>query len=59
MPRPAEGHRREEPGAAQTWPTVKAGLHFLIPFGMLIWCLMIEELSPALSAYWATITLSC
>jgi TRAP-type uncharacterized transport system fused permease subunit len=33
---------------------VKAGLHFLIPIGVLIWCLMIEELSPALSAFWAT-----
>ena len=39
------------------WPTVKAGLHFLIPIGTLVWCLMIEELSPALSAYWATIVL--
>ena len=37
-----------------TWPTVKAGLHFMIPLGVLIWCLMIEELSPALSAFWAT-----
>jgi TRAP transporter 4TM/12TM fusion protein len=38
----------------ETWPTVKAGLHFAIPIGVLIWCLMIEELSPALSAFWAT-----
>jgi TRAP transporter 4TM/12TM fusion protein len=38
----------------ETWPTVKAGLHFMIPIGVLIWCLMIEELSPALSAFWAT-----
>ncbi|MGZ8982026.1 MAG: TRAP transporter permease, partial [Burkholderiaceae bacterium] len=35
-----------------TWPTVKAGLHFLIPVGVLIWCLMVEELSPGLSAFW-------
>ncbi|MGE5160607.1 MAG: TRAP transporter permease, partial [Betaproteobacteria bacterium] len=39
-----------------TWPTVKAGLHFLIPIGVLIWCLMIEELSPGLSAYYGVIT---
>ena len=32
-------------------------MHFLIPIGMLIWCLMIEELSPALSAFWATVVL--
>src|SRR5688572_20916171 len=38
----------------ETWPTVKAGLHFMIPIGVLLWCLMIEELSPALSAFWAT-----
>jgi len=42
------------PVLPETWPTVKAGLHFLIPIGVLIWCLMIEELSPALSAFWAT-----
>ncbi|NKB60020.1 MAG: TRAP transporter fused permease subunit [Alphaproteobacteria bacterium] len=37
-----------EPG-----PTVMAGLHFLLPVCLLIWCLMIERLSPALSAFWA------
>ena len=47
----------DHPVLPQTWPTVKAGLHFLIPIGILIWCLMIEELSPALSAFWATATL--
>ena len=35
-----------------TWPTVKGGLHFLIPVGVLIWCLMVEEMSPGLSAFW-------
>ena len=44
----------DNPVLPDTWPTVKAGLHFLIPIGVLIWCLMIEELSPALSAFWAT-----
>ena len=47
----------KNPVLPETWPTVKAGMHFLIPFGMLIWCLMIEELSPALSAFWATLSL--
>jgi TRAP transporter 4TM/12TM fusion protein len=47
----------ENPAQPDTWPTVKAGLHFLIPIGMLIWCLMIEELSPALAAFWATFVL--
>ena len=41
------------PKPLQTWPTVRAGLHYLMPIGMLIWCLMVEEMSPALSAFWA------
>jgi TRAP transporter 4TM/12TM fusion protein len=47
----------DNPVLPATWPTVKAGLHFLIPIGVLIWCLMIEELSPALSAFWAVVVL--
>ena len=35
-------------------PTVKSGLHFLLPVGVLIWCLMVIRLSPSLSAFWAT-----
>ena len=38
-------------------PTLKSGLHFLLPVAALIWNLMIEELSPALSAFWATVFL--
>ncbi len=34
--------------------TIKSGLHFLLPVGVLIWCLMVERLSPSLSAFWAT-----
>ena len=47
----------DNPVLPETWPTVKAGIHFLIPIGVLIWCLMIEELSPGLSAFWATAVL--
>ncbi|MGE4243329.1 TRAP transporter permease [Ramlibacter sp.] len=43
----------ENPQVLDTWPTVRAGLHFLIPIGTLIWCLMVEEMSPSLSAFWA------
>jgi len=46
-----------DPVLPETWPTVKAGLHFLIPIGILIWCLMIEQLSPALAAFWACVVL--
>jgi TRAP transporter 4TM/12TM fusion protein len=47
----------EQPKALETWPTVRAGLHYLMPIAMLIWCLMVEEMSPSLSAFWAVTTL--
>ena len=34
-------------------PTIKSGLHFLLPVVLLIWCLMIERMSPSLAAFWA------
>lgn len=43
----------DNPKPLDTWPTVKAGLHYLMPIGTLIWCLMVEEMSPSLSAFWA------
>ncbi len=39
-------------------PTVNAGLHFLIPVVILIWCLMVEMLSPGLSAFWGITALA-
>jgi len=36
-------------------PTIKAGLYFLLPVVVLIWCLTVERLSPGLSAYYATL----
>ena len=47
----------ENPRPLETWPAVKAGLHFMLPIGMLIWCLMVEEMSPSLSAFWAIVLL--
>jgi TRAP transporter 4TM/12TM fusion protein len=38
----------------ETAPTLKSGLHYLLAVVVLIWCLMIEQMSPALSAFWAT-----
>src|SRR3546814_1423794 len=34
----------------QPGPTIKSGLHFLLPVVLLIWCLMVERMSPSLSA---------
>ncbi|MEQ6916206.1 TRAP transporter permease [Halomonas aquatica] len=39
----------------QTRPTVMVGLQFILPVVVLIWCLMVERLSPGLSAFWATV----
>jgi TRAP transporter 4TM/12TM fusion protein len=36
-------------------PTVKTGLHYILPVLVLVWCLMVEQLSPGLSAFWATV----
>ena len=35
--------------------TVKSGLHYLLPVVILVWCLMVEKMSPGLSAFWATL----
>jgi len=40
----------------RTWPTVRAGMHFFIPIIVLLWAMMVEELSPATSAFWGTVT---
>jgi len=39
----------------QPGPIVKSGLYFLLPVGVLVWCLTVERLSPGLSAFYATI----
>lgn len=39
-------------------PTVNAGLHYLLPVIVLMWCLMVEKMSPGLSAFWGTLTLA-
>jgi TRAP transporter 4TM/12TM fusion protein len=39
----------------QTRPTVLVGLQYILPVVVLVWCLMVERLSPGLSAFWATV----
>ncbi|QMV15591.1 TRAP transporter permease [Vibrio spartinae] len=43
-------HEVPDPG-----PTLKSGLHFLLPIVVLVWCLTVERFSPGLSAFWATV----
>ncbi len=35
-------------------PTIRAGLHYILPVVVLVWALMVDRLSPGLSAFWAT-----
>ncbi|MDO5658712.1 MAG: TRAP transporter permease [Paracoccus sp. (in: a-proteobacteria)] len=45
---------QELPDAARTAPQ---GLHFFLPVFILVWCLMVEELSPGLSAFYGSLAL--
>ncbi len=42
----------------QLLPTFMSGIYFLLPMGVLIWCLMIERWSPELSVIWAIAMIS-
>ncbi len=46
----------DKPGAKLPLPgpTAKSGLHFILPVVVLVWALMIDRLSPGLSAFWAS-----
>ena len=37
--------------------TAITGLYYILPIVILIWCIIIERLSPGLSAFWATIAM--
>ncbi|MDO6461833.1 TRAP transporter permease [Granulosicoccaceae sp. 1_MG-2023] len=41
----------------RAWDVAVTGLHFVLPIIVLIWCILIERLSPTLSAYWATVAM--
>ncbi|MCB1970772.1 MAG: TRAP transporter permease, partial [Geminicoccaceae bacterium] len=52
--------RMDDPNAPVTslplpGPTIKAGLHYLLPVIVLIWALMVERLSPGLSAFYGAV----
>ncbi len=38
--------------------TALTGLHYILPIVILIWCITIERLSPAFSAFWATLAMT-
>jgi TRAP transporter 4TM/12TM fusion protein len=41
----------------EAWTVARTGLQFILPIYVLLWCLMVEELSPGLSAFWAVATI--
>ncbi len=41
----------------RAWHVTRTGLDFLLPLIVLLWCLMVEQLSPGLSAFWGCATL--
>lgn len=41
----------------RAWDVMRTGLDFLIPLIVLLWCLMVEQLSPGLSAFWGTVSI--
>ncbi|MGH6945772.1 MAG: TRAP transporter permease, partial [Kiloniellales bacterium] len=41
----------------RAWEVTRTGLDFIIPIVVLLWCLMVEQLSPGLSAFWATVAI--
>ncbi len=51
---PELAHDIEITELPEAGPTIKAGLYFLLPVAVLVWCLVVERLSPGLSAFWAT-----
>ena len=47
-----------EPGVLpRPYDVAVTGFHFILPIIILIWCILIERLSPTLSAYWATVAM--
>ncbi|WP_192984533.1 TRAP transporter permease [Pseudomonas sp. EggHat1] len=54
---PAEDPNAPLEELPQTRAVLLSGLHFLLPVVVLVWCLMIERLSPGLSAFWGSVML--
>jgi TRAP transporter 4TM/12TM fusion protein len=40
------------------YETARTGIHFLLPVSVLIWCLMVEEMSPGLAAFWGVMAMA-
>ncbi|GGB46870.1 C4-dicarboxylate ABC transporter [Oceanisphaera marina] len=56
-PLPPEDPNAPLDSLPQTRAVLLSGLHFLLPVVVLVWCLMVERLSPGLSAFWGSMML--
>lgn len=56
-PLPAEDPDKPLDELPETRAVLLSGLHFLLPVMVLVWCLMVERLSPGLSAFWGSVML--
>lgn len=39
------------------YEVARTGLHYMLPVIVLVWCLMIEEMSPGLAAFWGVVAM--
>ncbi|WP_324030528.1 TRAP transporter permease [Aeromonas caviae] len=56
-PLPTEDPDKPLDELPETRAVLLSGLHFLLPVVVLVWCLMVERLSPGLSAFWGSVML--
>lgn len=56
-PLPLENTDKPLEELPDTRTVLLSGLHFVLPVIVLVWCLMIERLSPGLSAFWGSVML--
>ena len=56
-PLPAEDPDKPLEELPKTRTVLLSGLHFILPVVVLVWCLMVERLSPGLSAFWGSVML--
>ncbi|NLC08611.1 MAG: TRAP transporter permease, partial [Gammaproteobacteria bacterium] len=57
QPLPIEDPDKPIETLPDTRTVLLSGLHFILPVVVLVWCLMVERLSPGLSAFWGSVML--
>src|SRR4029079_5216711 len=55
---PADDSTKAFVAVPDFYETARTGLHYLLPVVVLIWCLMVEEMSPGLAAFWGVVAMA-